>query len=417
MSSGPVGGSAAGAFTAAAAGGSTVGLAPNAPGRLGQAVSADALFGYLGALTRWRDDRRAELDRLDAAALTATDPDSYSGDLVLALSLWQAISDRCDEIVRIWDSGRANATERERISQLVWGRLDSGLGGGLAVTFVEACRLSDAIVSQLRTRLALDPATADTAARLTAVRAQLERCRELADADVLRQIEKLRGRADRLAEQVGRGADVAGPVRVLEEESNRLERDLIVAAGRVANAKREREEAAEREARDRRETAERAAREAREAAELLARNRSEATALLARLQAREPELTALAERCRDRIVDPPRLGVPKVEVLGPVPADDAAMPAYLARLHRVDEAMTVVEQAYGAPLAERDELRGRLDGYRAMARARGEGADPALDQAYQAARSTLWSAPCDLTVARAQVAVYQSMVHGGRTKP
>lgn len=403
MTTGPLGGPSAGAFAAASAGGSTAGLAPNAPGRLGDTLSADALVGYLGALLRWRDDRRAELDRLDAAALTAKEPDSYTGDLVLAMSLWQAITDRSDEIVRIWDSGRANATERERISQLVWGRLDSGLGGGLAVTFVEACRLSDAIVAQLRTRLALDPATADTAARLTAVRAQLERCRDQADAAVLKQIGTLRDRADRLAEQVGRGADVAGPVRVLEDESNRLERDLIVAAGRRTNAAREREEAAARQIR-----------EQAAAAEREALTRAEATALLARLREREAPLVALAERCRDRIANPPRLGVPRVEALGPLPDDPAAVTDFLARLHRVEEAMTFAEKAYAAPLNERDELRGRLDGYRAMAQARGEGADPQLDQAYQAARATLWSAPCDLTVARAQVAVYQAMVHGGR---
>jgi hypothetical protein len=393
MTTGPAtGGSAAGAFAAAAAGGSSVGLAPNAPGRLGDVLAADALFGYLGALVRWRDDRRVELDRLDAAALAATEPDSYTGDLVLAMSLWQAITDRCDAIVRLWDSGRADRNDREKISQLVWGRLDSGLGGGLAVTFVEACRLSDAIVSQLRTRLALDPATADTAARLTAVRAQIERCRDLADAAVTRQLDTLRQRADRLAEQVGRGADVAGPVRVLEDESNRLERDLIVAAGRRTNANREREETAGR----------------------LARARAEATDLLARLRTREAPLTELAERCRDRIANPPRLGVPRVDALGPLPDDPAAVPEFLARLHRVDQAMTFAEQAYNAPLAERDELRGRLDGYRAMAQARGEGAEPALGEAYQAARTTLWSAPCDLTVARAQVAVYQAMVHGGK---
>ncbi len=403
MTTGPMGGPAAGAFAAAAAGGSSVGLAPNAPGRLGDTLSADTLVGYLGALLRWRDDRKAELDRLDAAALSSTEPDSYTGDLVLAMSLWQAITDRSDAIVAIWDSGRANATERERISQLIWGRLDSGLGGGLAVTFVEACRLSDAIVSQLRTRLALDPATADTAARLTAVRAQLERCRDQADAEVLKQITKLRERADRLAEQVGRGADVAGPVRLLEDESNRLERDLIVAAGRRTNAAREREE-----------TAERLAREQTAAAERLALARAEATALLTRLRDREAPLLALAQRCRDRIADPPRFGVPRVEALGPLPDDPAEVPGFLARLHLVDQAMTMAERAYAAPLDERDELRGRLDGYRAMARARGEDGDPQLEQAYQAARSTLWSAPCDLTVARAQVAVFQAMVHGGR---
>jgi hypothetical protein len=378
MTAGP-GGSATGAFAAASAGGSSVGLAPNAPGRLGDAVPADALLGYLGALLRWRQDRRAELDRLDQTSLRSGQPDSFSGDLVLAMSLWQSTSDRVDAIETAWDSGRADRTAREKISQLVWGRLDSGLGTGFAISFVEACRLSDAIVAQLRTRLALDPATGDTAARLTAVRAQLERCRELADPVTLTKLARLRGRLDDLAEQVGRGADVTGPVRVLENEAAVIERDLIVAAGRRTNAVRDRERAAE---------------------------------LVASLQAREAPLRELAARCRDRIADPPRLGIPDVTALGPVPTDVTALTDYLHRLERVSEAMTMAERSYAAPLAERDDLRGLLDGYRAMAQVR-QKPEPALEEAYQRARTALWTAPCNLSVARGLVAVYQAMVHGG----
>ena len=374
------GGSAAsGPFAAAAAGGSSVGLAPNAPGRLGEAIEADALLGYLGALARWRQHRKVELDRLDAAALTSGEPDSYTGDLVLAMSLWQSISDRADAIETGWDSGRADRTGRQKLSQLIWGRLDAGLGAGFAISFVEACRLSDAIVAQLRTRLALDPATADTAARLTAIRAQLERCRELADQPTTARLDRLRSRVAALVEQAGRGADVAGPVRVLESEAALIERDLIVAAGRRTSAGRDRDRAVE---------------------------------LLAGLRSRQQPLRELAARCQDRIADPPRLAIPDLDAVGPVPTDPAAVPDYLTRLSRVGEAITLAERSYSAPLAERDELRGRLDGYRAMASARRD-TDPALEQAYQQARTVLWTAPCNLSVARGQVAVYQAMVHGG----
>ncbi|MBB2943978.1 hypothetical protein FB565_003707 [Actinoplanes lutulentus] len=58
-------------------------------------------------------------------------------------------------------------------------------------------------------------------------------------------------------------------------------------------------------------------------------------------------------------------------------------------------------------LAERGELRGRLDGYRAKALRRGLGEDAVLTPLAEAARAALYEAPCDLTVARAAVGAYQ----------
>ena len=52
------------------------------------------LLAYLDGLRRWRDGRRAELDQLDRAALAAAEPDALTGDLTLAMALWQAVSDR-----------------------------------------------------------------------------------------------------------------------------------------------------------------------------------------------------------------------------------------------------------------------------------------------------------------------------------
>jgi len=63
------------------------------------------------------------------------------------------------------------------------------------------------------------------------------------------------------------------------------------------------------------------------------------------------------------------------------------------------------------PLRERDELRGRLGAYRAKAAALGRIEDLALGQLYQRARDLLWSAPCDLAIAAAVVAEYQSAVN------
>ncbi|WP_255372107.1 hypothetical protein [Cellulosimicrobium sp. CUA-896] len=158
-------------------------VAPEAPGRLGEAIPAADLMRYLGELESWLDARRTELDRLDAAAQAAAAPDAYTADLVLALSLWQAIRGRADDLRETWDSGRVDVVAREKMSVLIWGRLDSGSGAAL-VSLVEAATLCDALVVQLRTRLSFDPHTADQVARLRGVRAELVRCEDLAGSDV-----------------------------------------------------------------------------------------------------------------------------------------------------------------------------------------------------------------------------------------
>jgi len=63
------------------------------------------------------------------------------------------------------------------------------------------------------------------------------------------------------------------------------------------------------------------------------------------------------------------------------------------------------------PRRERAELRGRLGAYRAKAATLGRIEDLALEQLYQRAHDLLWSAPCDLAIASAAVAEYQSAVN------
>lgn len=58
-------------------------------------------------------------------------------------------------------------------------------------------------------------------------------------------------------------------------------------------------------------------------------------------------------------------------------------------------------------LATRNELRGRLDAYRAKALSRGLGEDADLTPLHDAARDALYTAPCDLVGARAAVNAYQ----------
>jgi hypothetical protein len=68
-----------------------------------------------------------------------------------------------------------------------------------------------------------------------------------------------------------------------------------------------------------------------------------------------------------------------------------------------------------AALATRDELRGRLDAYRAKAQAVGRGEDLELDLLYVGARDLLHSAPCDLVEAEARVTSYQRSISSPRT--
>jgi hypothetical protein len=350
-------------------------LAPEAPGRLGEAVPATDLLTYLGALETWIDARRAELDRLDAAAQAAASPDAYTADLVLALSLWQAIRGRADELRTTWDSGRVDVVARERMSVLIWGRLDSGSGAAL-VSLVEAVKLCDALVVQLRTRLSFDPHTADQVARLRGVRAELVRCEDLAgsEAEARGRVLALRERLDRLVAQAERGADVSGPLGELEAEVARAERDLIVASAQRRELGRDRARTAER----------------RDA-----------------LEAREPALRELVLRCRREVTRPPRLAVPDVSRLGPVPESRFELDAYAARLDAVERAVQAVESAYTAPLRERAELRYGLDRLAERARANGRAASPTVRSGLVEAREAVEATPCDVTLARFLVEQYQ----------
>ena len=67
-------------------------------------------------------------------------------------------------------------------------------------------------------------------------------------------------------------------------------------------------------------------------------------------------------------------------------------------------------------LAVRDELRGRLDAYRAKAAALGRAEDLALDALYGRVHDALYEAPCDLDRAEALADDYQHAVRAGATE-
>jgi hypothetical protein len=362
-------------------------IAPPAPGRLGQASPAPELLAYLEALGAWRDARHGELQTIDAAALRARDADTYTADLALVMSMWQAVSDRHDKLVKVFDSGRADRSAREEMSRLIHGRLDGSLG----VSLVEATKLCDSLTATLRARLAFDPMAGDVAARITAVRAGLYRCTELIAqhrglaADSRGRVDVLQRRLADLGQRAQDGADVGGPFAILEADAARLERDLIVAAAGLAD---------------------------------LARDRDAAQAQRDRLERREDALRLVAERCAAEIAAPPRLAVPDLDALGPVPQDRAGLDAYRARLEHVAAAIAFAESAYAAPLAERIALRARLEDTKAatvtttvpLATDGGATIASALAEVTAAARAAIGAVPCDLDVARRLMAARDALL-------
>jgi len=380
----------------------TSATAPSAPGRLGQPIAPLDAVRYLDALGTWRDQRKAELDLLDEAALKAPDQSAYTGDLLLSMALWKAVADRHDLLVATWDSGRVGQAEQERLSTLVWGRLDATrhlpastgddghphVTGALAVSLPEACRLSDALAASLRARLGVDASEADTTARIRQLRAAVERVRDLVDREPASahdagaaMLDKLDKRVADATARAQRGADTGGLIGPLETDIARAERDLIVGA---ANRRAE------------------------------ARDAARARALHVELEARGVALRDLATRCVAEVTPAPRFAVPDVSALGGVPTSPAAVDAYLIRLDAVGRALTMAQDAYAAALSERDELRGRLDGYAAKAGTLGLDAASLGDLSELERRATgvLATKPADLDRARALLAAYQAYLAG-----
>ena len=385
-------------------------ITPEPPGRIGAAISPEDAQLYLEALGGWRDGRRAELDRLDEAALNATDGSSGSsgttgltGDVLLSMALWKAVADRHDLLVATWDSGRAGRAERERLATLIWGRLEATLDprlaqrpdvpssrGALAVSLPEAMRLSDALAASLRARLSLDPADADVTSRLRQLRAQLERVRDLVRAEppdtheaFSGKLVKLDTRLGEMVEKARRGADVGGLVGPLEADAARTERDLIVGSATRAEA---------------------------------ARDVTRARELRAELEARGSAIRDLAARCVVAVTPAPRLAVPDVAALGPVPQSLAEVETYLARLATVSRALNLAHAAYATALEEREVLRGQLEAYAikaTMTDSTGSGSSGASDdlgELFRRAQDVLRAEPADMARARALVSAHQAYV-------
>src|SRR5690606_35658563 len=244
----------------------------------------------------------------------------------------------------------------------------------------EGARLVDALVAQLRERLAIDPSTVKLVARLRQVRAELVRCEDLAramkDAEVTERVEALAKRQARLLAEASRGADVTGPLGELEADAARAHRDLLVTTSRSGELRRDRERAVE---------------------------------LRDALAARRPVLLELEARCRREIARPPRLAVPDPNNLGEPPNDRAGVDAYLARLDAAARAVDAAESAYAAPLRERASLRYRLAQAQSQAQAHCRDSSPTVQAGWGEASDAVSATPCDVDLARALVAQYERL--------
>jgi len=358
-------------------------IAPVAPGQMGSALDARAADVYIDELGRWRDARRHELDELDKAALQAASGSAATGDILLSMALWKAVSDRYELLLATWNAGRVGVTELTRMSTLIWGRLDASAASGLSVSLPEACRLSDALLSQLRVKLGLDPSGMEITERIRQLRAQMERIREQIDLEpagaaqqqaALEQ-SRLARRLKELADKAGRGGDVAGLLGPLEIDASTFERDLIVGGARR-----------------------------RDAAALVERAREQR----ADLRAREAALHRIVEECIRRVDPAPRYAVPDIAALGEMPNIRDELEDYLRRLDQVSRAMTLAQTAYTKALEDHQELGSRLEAYRAKAMATGVAEVPDVAQAYQLARNALDDTPSRMVLARQLVSVYQT---------
>lgn len=380
-------------MTAAPATPSPLTAPPRPPGTLTTSPSSAEVLTYLEALARWVDELDAALDEVDAAAQLATDPDAHAAEISLAMSMSQSIGTRRHELIAAYDSGRVGTDELVDLARLLWGRIPDALGAPTAFNLSEACTLVTALTDRLRDALSTDAVGGSgVAARIFAVRTAIERCRR--QADVLGADEfALEAQANALERAVTGGArdEIRSTVDAVDTAVTAIERELIKEASRRASTAHD-----------------------------LAGCRATYDELLAQTSA----VRALAERCRSRIAHAPVQAVPAVTVLGPppsIPAADVsdaatwastrvALDAYATALDRCARALDQAEAVYGAPLLARDELRGMLGAYRTRAARSGLAENAELAAAYEAARDELWSAPCDLVIARERVAAYQHTV-------
>lgn len=350
----------------------------------GTALDRDAAAAVAAALDSHVATIASQLVDLDAD-VQAFGSDTERADVAAAFALWRAVSERAAE----WDGiERASEARRREVLAAAWQPVRTASGEQVAPDLADGLTFLDALVQRLHDDLAR---RRDEAAAVASTWIAL-------DAD-LRRAEQA---AARLGEEVRHIAELARAAAAAPHAAAPPP-DLVARAA---------------EARQRLERAE------AERDELLDQLDA-APAALDDLTAREAEVRTLAAACREKIVDAPNIAVPSVAAIGEPPADARQRPwhavqadvrEYLRTLARVDAALDEAQRRFQSPLDRRDELRGLLQAFRDKAASADLAEHETLDGKYQTARDTLWSAPCDLERASAEVDDYvrtvNSMMHG-----
>jgi len=360
---------------------------PIAPGQLGIAARPTEMLEYLGLLDAWLAERRAELDSLDSQILSTGRQQELTGDMSLAMALWQAAKTRQTLILNTWDSGRVGPKELDQLSGLIWGRLDTATSpvtalASMAVSLPEAGRLCDALVAQLRTRLNTDPNAEQQQVRLRDLRAQAERIRDqigleppaLATAALAR-LSGLVARVDELSAKRERGGDIAGSLSALEIEAAKFERDLIVGAA-----------------------------QRRQARELLDQARQK----LAGLSQAEQELQAMSARLAAAVWPAPAVAMPSVAALGPVPNTGRALTGYLADVEVLAGRMASAREMLARAEVEASAVSAQFAAVRVRIEAAGLATDPGIQQLTQAIEARLAEYPVPLPVVQQLLGAYSA---------
>ena len=268
-------------------------------------------------------------------------------------------------------------------------------GSPVAANLSDACILLEAVITRAETSLAHTATTVHETVRLrSAINADLNVAEHLAQrlGDQVRHVNALTTRATQAMARLA--ADRSAKPDTAELQQLSAEISAVRSSLEAADAERQRVLAAW----------------------------AGVPARLEQLRAQEAAVRALRVRCEDKIRPMPRLAIPSVDALDapveidqlelqPWPAMQPRSRAYLHQLDRVQAALDEVEKRYGAPLRERDELRGLVQAFHDKAGESGLGEHTDLDPAYRAATEVLWSAPCDLVAARELVRRYVGMIN------
>ncbi|HZX53735.1 MAG TPA: hypothetical protein VFE86_03600 [Ilumatobacteraceae bacterium] len=328
-------------------------------------------------LAQWNDWLSARTDTmlsLEDRVRTAGS-DTERADLAAAFVARKAVADRLEEISDLTQRDAAGA------AALANEPLVDTLGASVGANLSDAAALIDAIVDRVESHVA-------TVERQSATDVELA---TRADADL--------AIAERLAQQLGSHVNRAAQLR--SDLSSR--RDLAAVAGRAAALRSELESIDE------------------ERRQLFA-TWAELPDRLGALSDSEASLRQLAERCRDKIANPPTLAIPSVAAVEslpetvdlqsmPWPAARSTMSPLIAKVQRLDAALAEARRRFQQPLSERDDLRGLLQSFRDKAGAHGLGEDSDLEPLYRRAEEVLWAAPCDLAAARPLVDEYVAAVN------